>query len=255
MTRRRLSLADGYGMPPHKPYYSPLPTQYRNVRFQMLYFRADPDRVATVIPEPFEPSSDGLCVAFTIEVPFCSDYGPFSESGFMERVIFDGKPGYYTSHVYLDNVKAIVSGRERWGTPKEFADVELRIEGGALTGTTTVEGLTLMTMRTEMGEPASEDDMMPMFPSYRLKIIPKADGPGFSLKQVVSVGPTEATTHALFKGTGSLGLHPAVDWDLAALEPVDTLDAFYSESSYEETYGEVVYEVRADARLSGAQNG
>jgi len=246
MSQRPLGLTDGYSMPVHRPYYPPLPTHYRDARFQLLYFRADPDRIAPLIPEPFTPSPDGLCVAFTIDVPFTSDYGPFCESGVMERVLFRSEPGFYPSHVWLNNVRAIVSGRERWGTPKMYADVQLEENGNVLSGTTTADGLPLMRMRTQIGKPASATDMVPMFPGYRLKVIPRADGPGFALKQVITIGPTAATTEFIFKGEGTIAFDPAADWDVAALAPVEILDAFYLVSSYEESYGEIVFEVRPE---------
>src|SRR5438128_705460 len=72
MQPRRLKLDEGYAVPPHRPSYPPLPTEYREVGFQLLHFRADPGRLRDLLPEPLEPHPDGLCVAFTLDVPFSS---------------------------------------------------------------------------------------------------------------------------------------------------------------------------------------
>ena len=81
MTFTRLPTPEGYAMPAHRPYYPPLPTYYRDVRFQLVYFQADPARLRAYLPDPPEPADDGLCVAFGIDVPFSSSYGPFHEAG------------------------------------------------------------------------------------------------------------------------------------------------------------------------------
>jgi acetoacetate decarboxylase len=231
----------GYSMPAHRPYYPPLPTYYRDVRFQIVFFSADPAQVRSIVPEPLEPAADGLCAAFTVDVPFSSDYGPFQESGLLERVLFRGAAGFYCSHVFLNNVRAIVSGRERWGTPKVYADVRLAQHGDSLLSVTAMDGIEVMTVRSHLGKPASPQAMMPIFPAYRLKIIPRADGPGFALKQLVTAAPTEATTHLFYEGAGAVAFHPAASEDLAALRPLSPGPAFYQVASYTESYGEVVY--------------
>ena len=250
MNREPLRHDSGYAMPPHRPYYPPLPTYYRDVRFQIVFFTADPERLLAIVPEPLEPGADGLCAAFAIDVPFSSDYGPFQESGVMERVTFRGRSGFYCSHVFLNNVRAIVSGRERWGTPKMYAEVQCERQGNTLLSVTVMDGIELMTVCSELGKPASPEQMTPLFPAYRLKIIPKADGPGFALKQLVTAAPTEVMTQLLYRGHGSVAFHPAAGTDLAALTPLDTGDAFYQVASYTESYGEVVYDYQTGELLS-----
>ena len=87
MSAIRLSVTAGEAMPAHRPYYPPLPTYYRDVRFQLVYFCADPSHLLTYLPEPLEPADDGLCVAFGIDVPFSSSYGPFHEAGLQIKVV------------------------------------------------------------------------------------------------------------------------------------------------------------------------
>ena len=41
MAMHRLKYDEGYTMPAMQPAYPPLPAQYRDVRFQLVYFRAD----------------------------------------------------------------------------------------------------------------------------------------------------------------------------------------------------------------------
>ena len=62
MTFARLPINDGYAMPGHRAYYPPLPTYYRNIIFQLLYFRADPARFGRIKPAP---NSGASCAGVT----------------------------------------------------------------------------------------------------------------------------------------------------------------------------------------------
>jgi acetoacetate decarboxylase len=96
---QRLPADAGEAMPAHRPYYPPLPTYYREVRFQLVYFCADPAAIRPYLPEPLEPAEDGLCVAFGIDVPFSSSYGPFHEAGIQVKVNFRGQSGFFNNHL------------------------------------------------------------------------------------------------------------------------------------------------------------
>src|SRR5262245_28250411 len=99
-------------MPADQPFYPPLPAHYRGVRFHFVYFRADPAAVARLLPEPFKPADDGMCVACGLSVPFCSNYGPFHESFVEEKCTLHGQVGWYASHVFHDGPSGIAAGRE-----------------------------------------------------------------------------------------------------------------------------------------------
>lgn len=243
----RLAQRDGAVMPAHRPYYPALPTYYRDVRFQLIYFRADPSRLRAYLPEPLEPANDGLCVAFGIDVPFSSSYGPFHEAGLQIKVDFRGQSGFYNSHLYLDNVPAICSGRERWGAPKEYAEVRIEQHHNLLVTQTIKDGLPIMTLTSDLGAPTTPDALIPMFPSYRLKLIPRADGPGAAIKQLVTAAPTDVTTHLLYQGSGTVNFAATVNSDLRSFAPLEEVAAFYQIASYTESYGEIVYDYLRDA--------
>jgi acetoacetate decarboxylase len=242
MTYHRLAADAGYAMPAQRPYYPPLPTYYRDVRFQLVYFRADPARLRALLPEPLEPAEDGLCVAFGIDVPFSSSYGPFHEAGIQIKVTFRGESAFFNSHLYLDNVPAICSGRERWGAPKEYAEVQVEQHSNLIVTRTVKDGVPIMTITSELGEPAEPDEMIDMFPSYRLKLIPRADGPGAAIKQIVAASPQDVTSHLLYRGSGTVHFGASAKSDLRPFGPLEEVAAFYQVASYTESYGEVVYD-------------
>ena len=94
----------------------------------------------------------------------------------------------------------------------------------------------------DLGELWARGDMIPMFPSYRLKIIPKADGPGAAIKQLVTAAPQDVTIHELFRGQGTVDFGASANSDLRSFAPLAEANAFYQVASYVETYGEVVFD-------------
>ncbi|MBI3942278.1 MAG: acetoacetate decarboxylase family protein [Chloroflexi bacterium] len=242
MTIKRLGSNEGYGMPGHRPYIPPLPTFYKNVNTIMVFFRADPARLRAYLPEPLEPAADGLCMAFGLNVLFCSSYGPFHEAGVQIKVDFRGQPAFFVSHLYLDNVPAICSGRERWGAPKEYAQVTWETHQNLVVCSTVKDGVTIMTMTTDLGEPAQPEELPPLLPSYRLKVIPKADGPGAAIKQLVTAAPVDVVVHLRHRCTGTVAFGGSANSDLRPLAPIEEVGASYQIASLTETYGKIVYD-------------
>jgi len=241
-TYRRLPADEGEVMPAHRPYYPSPESYYRDVEFQLIYFRTDPAVVREHLPEPLEADPDGLAVAFSIKVPFCSAYGPFHEAGLSLRCSFRGESAFFNSHLYLDNVAAICAGREIWGAPKEYAEVDIEMRRNMVYSQTVKEGIPIMTLTSDVSQPATEDEIIPMFPSYRLKLIPRADGPGPAIKQIVNASPEDVVATKLFKGNGMIDFGRSSNSDLSCFEPQEIVGAFYQVSTYTEVYGEIVHD-------------
>ena len=89
--------------------------------------------------------------------------------------------------------------------------------------------------------------MPALIPAWRLKIIPRADGPGPALKQLIDC--TSATqnfqAHLCLRGKGMVQFQPSPLCDVTCLEPREYLDAFYLEASYTETYAHIAYDYLA----------
>src|SRR5690349_21128031 len=169
---------EGWCTPPDSPLYPPLPAVYRNVKFQVLLFRARVEAVAPFLPEPLEPASDGLCMAAGLEIPFCTSYGPFLEAFLQFKCRFRGQDGYYCSHVFHNGPAGIAAGREIYGTPKVFAEVRVRQQERVMVTETIYGGAAILDIHSTMDGIAAENTMPTLTPAWRLKIIPRADRPG-----------------------------------------------------------------------------
>ena len=240
----RLKHDEGWNIPADNPFYPPLPAVYRNVKFQFVFFHANPAAVQDFLPEPLEATEDGLCVASGLDVPFCTNYGPFQESFIVMQARFRNQTGFYCSHVFHNGPAGIAAGREIYGTPKVYAGLKVRQVDRCMVTETSLGGVPVLNISSSMEEIASHDAMPSLTPAWRLKIIPRADGPGPALKQLIDCSKTtqDLEVHFMAKGQGRIVLGASPLCDLTPLAPVKYGDAFYMESSYSEGYAEVVYD-------------
>ena len=262
----RLKHEDGWNIPAASPFYPPLPAIYRNVRFQFVYFHAAPSAVQDFLPEPLHAAEDGMCVASGLEVPHCENYGPFEESFIVMKCRFRDQTGYYCSHVFHNGPAGIAAGREIYGTPKVYADMKVTHGDWSMVTETSYGGVPVLRIASsvEAGAPrdgggdqeggdgqecgAAPDAMPALTPAWRLKIMPRADGPGPAIKQLIDCSETtqDVEVHAFAMGKGAIELGASPRCDLTPLKPLEYGDAFHMESSYTEGYARVVYDFLSD---------
>ena len=229
-------------MPAYSPYFPPPPARYRNVRFQYVCFRADTAAVDRLLPACFEPAGDGFCAAIGLTVPWSANYGAFDESVLVVKCLFEGREGYFAPVVFLNSRSSIPAGREIYGTPKVYADLEVRMDERVMVTDTFVGGGNALSIRSTMHCEAAPDEMPDLSPSWRLKAIPRADGAGCDVLQLIdgAGASRDVTVHVRRKGDGVVRFEPVPVYDLSGLEPLEYLGAFYVEQDYTEGYAEIV---------------
>ncbi len=243
----RLPNDQGWSMPFDSPFYPSLPAYYSHVRFQYVFFQADPAGVARLLPEPLEPSPDGLCVAIGLHVPFCTNYGAFNEAVIEEKCRFRGQEGWYCSHVWHDGPAGIAAGREIYGTPKIFAALDVAFQDRTMITRATMGRMPVITVSSTMEAPIASEEMPSLTPAWRLKIIPRADRPGPALNQLIdcTAAVRDFRAHVCFRGRGVVKLEASPLCDVTCLRPVAYHDAFYLEASYTETFAKIVHDYLA----------
>jgi acetoacetate decarboxylase len=107
-----------------------------------------------------------------------------------------------------------------------------------------VGGAETIRLNTVTDQAASPSEMPATTPAWRLKIIPRADGPGPALKQLIdcTCATKDLVVRSFARGKGALTLPASSCLDLSALEPVITGDAFCMEADYSEDYAAIVYD-------------
>ena len=229
-------------MPAFSPYYPMPPARYRNVRFQHVYFRADPAAVDRVLPACFEPAADGYCAAFGLSAEWTANYGKFEESGLIVKCTFEGQPGYFAPVVFLNSRGSIPAGREIYGTPKVYAELDVTMDERVMVTDTHLAGTSVLSLRSTMHQPATIDDVPQLLPSWRLKVIPRVDGQGADVMQVIDVSQvvSDVTVHACRAGDGIVQFGHVPTYGLADFAPREYFGAYYLEMDFTEGYGKIV---------------
>ena len=179
-----------------------------------------------------------------IDVPFCTSYGAFQEAFLVLKCQFRGQVGYYCSHILHNGPAGIAAGREIYGSPKIFATLSVRKAEQSMLTTASIGTDPVLRLNTVTEQNAPNTAMPALTPAWRLKIIPRADGPGPAIKQLIdcSRATQDLAVHSFARGKGSLTLLSSHSVDLSPLQPVSLGEAFYMEADYSEHYAEIVYD-------------
>ncbi len=229
-------------MPAYSPYYPMPPARYRNAQFQYIYFRADVSAIDRVLPACFKASEDGFCAAIGITIPWSANYGPFEESVLIVKCTYHGQDGYFAPVAFLNSRSSIPAGREIYGTPKVYADIEVGMDERVMYTDTRLAGASVMSLRSTMQREATVEEMPQLVPSWRLKVIPRADGKGADVMQIIDGAKAsyDATVHVCRAGEGVVQFNPSPIYDLSDFVPREYYGAHYVEMDYTEGYAEIV---------------
>jgi len=239
----------GWAIPFDSPFYPELPAWYRGVQFQQVYYRADPAEVAKLLPQPLEASPGGECMAMGIRIPFSTAYGAFLEGMLQMKVSFRGEPGWYCSHVWHDGPRGIAAGREIYGTPKIFSELDVRVTDASMLTRASMAGVPVLTISSTMETAIPASELPTLAPSWRLKLIPRADGPGPALKQLIdgASATIDARILCAYRGRGTVHWEPSPFGDLTGLRPLEYSAAYYFEADYGEGFAKIAYDYLAGA--------
>jgi len=238
---------EGWTIPPDSPFYPPLPAIYRNVKMHFVFFYTSPAAVARFLPAPLRASEDGLCIVYGIDIPFSTHYGVVQESCLTLKCEWGSQEGYYCSHVFHNGPIGIAAGREIYGTPKVYSDVKVTQFERTMLTDTLFQGIRILRISSTMEESINAADapsVLSLTPAWQLKVIPKADGPGPAIKQLIDTSRVfqDVTLHFCARGSGRVTFETAPGYDLTPLTPSRYGEAFYTETSYSEGYAEVAYD-------------
>jgi acetoacetate decarboxylase len=235
-------------IPAFSPYYPMLPARYRNVKFHHVFFRAELSAISRVLPACFELSEDGMCSAVGLTVPWSGNYGAFDESALSVKCMYKGQEGWFTVVAFLNSKSSIPAGREIYGTPKVYADFRIDFAERVMYTDTLVAGTALMSIRTTLHREAEVEDMPKQSPTWRLKVIPRVDGKGVDVMQLIGCANVsfDVTVHVCRAGDGIVHFNPSPIYDLSDFAPLEYYGAYYVEMDYTEGYGEIIHDFLKD---------
>jgi len=169
--------------------YGELPRPYRNVRWLSVYCETATDRLRTVIAAPLQPQDPQRgTTLFEVFIAHYGDtpYGPYTEAGVIVPCRFQAIAGQtFAPFLYLDQVGPIVGGRELMGFPKKDAEVRFEQHGEVVRGRV-ARGAAMLEFEGRPGAAARPDfEPLPSGPRLIVREFPRADGPGYVLREVL----------------------------------------------------------------------
>lgn len=125
-------------IPQDAPPYPPCPKNQFKCSCLVVEYYTTAVEARKVIPDIFEIDAQPLCRTSVFDYTM-STVGAYSEYIHQIEVTWNNKKFDYTIILILDNESAIFAGREQWGFPKTFGQVELKTKTGSSYVTASVE--------------------------------------------------------------------------------------------------------------------
>ncbi len=236
-------------IPAFSPYYPRPPARYRNNKSQLVFFRADSAAIDRVLPACFEPTDSGMCLANGISMEWSAHYGKFQACNLFVECLFQGKVGYFCIVSFLNTQCSIPAGREIYGTPKVYADVNVGMAERVMHTEANLSGTAVMSIRSTMHKESSVKDIPQLEHAWMLKVIPRADGKGTDVMQLIDNGnvQSDVTVHICMAGDGVVQFNPSPTYNLFDFAPLEYFGAYYLEKDHTDGFGEIVHDFKKDS--------
>jgi acetoacetate decarboxylase len=236
------------------PAFAPLyaaGTESVDLRWMTLTYRTHPHVVEQVLPVPLRPGTVAevaVWIAEFIGAAFTGADGTvetrpnYMQGGVCVRCSYDDEPGAYPLVTFVEGLNYGILGRELLGLPKKQASrVYLDVEGDALrAGFVTAGGLELLRANATLGgDPVDADPIPEWFAHhYPLKLIPRADGRGYDVNQLIRVPFRSSRGRGVRCGDAHLEITPSRSDPLHLLECASTPSLRYGFVQLDIDFGE-----------------
>ncbi len=216
---------------PHRnPLFKPLPRLYANFEKISVICRAPREAVRRALPGPLDYVSD-IIEVFAYRCPEVHDLAApgapprsYIDSGIVLQAKIDGIQGGHVAYEYVTTDDAMAPGREIFGYPKKLAEVDWEQDGDILRSRTVRRDNTLIDIAFTEAPSTYEKPLLQ--PRIQIKRIPRADGTGYDVHQVVLNTLGKWTLFETKTGTAELKLGGRDDMDpLFELGPLEVLGA------------------------------
>jgi acetoacetate decarboxylase len=225
--------------------YDELPRPYRNVRWLSVYCEADTARLSAAIAAPLQPlDPQRRTTLFEVFIAHYGDtpYGPYTEAGVIVPCRYKDLAGQtFAPFLYLDQVGPIVGGRELMGFPKKDAAVRFEQAGEVIRGGVTRGKASLEIEGRPRAAAQLGFDPLPSGPRLLVREFPRADGPGYVLREVLRKDADPQAVVRLTKPMDcALRVAGTPDDPLDVLQPFEVKGGRYRELDMSLRYAQVL---------------
>jgi acetoacetate decarboxylase len=197
--------------PDRSPLFKPMPRFYKGFRKLSIFCEATKEGIRKALPAEFDLVSDTIEV-FVMSCPEVDDVanpemGPrnYLEGGVVVPARYKNLVGGHVLYEYVTTDDAMAGGREVWGYPKKMAAVSfVEHPGGTIDATVTRLGRRLINARFTPQEITF--DKPNLHPRLQIKRIPRADGAGYDVDQIIRNDLKDSKVFTQVRGTASLAL-------------------------------------------------
>lgn len=226
-------------MPVHAPLYPPPPYRYEAEVLQVMY-RADPDRLKEIVPEPLIPSPAGIVSCWVARYPRVTGLGPYFESFFLIAVGYKERLGAYCPFMWVSSDAALAAGREIWGFPKKISRMSLKVINGVARGISRRADIKIIDASVRLSEEITFDVKKMTGETFLLKVIPSVNGKDPPEKRLVSLRMEEVEFTKLQGGPCTLSMERSPADPTYLLEPEEIMGGFHGFAKWVLPYGETV---------------
>jgi acetoacetate decarboxylase len=224
--------------------YGKAPYKFQGSQLVSIIFQTSPEVLRALVPEPLVPNPENL-MTITLGLQKVVEPGvvDYHEVYFTIPVTYGEIKGSYFPLLYLDKAIPIVAGREIWGYPKLYAEIQMVREKDEIQIKVVRENKAIIKASVKLGVQMGPMSGLPDKTSINLKLIPSAikDSPP-DVKQLTSSIAKNQVVKKLFVAEAKL------EFDSTPLDPLKSIPikkivrAFYSESDFVLDYGQVIHD-------------
>jgi len=212
--------------PLNAPAYPRPPYHFVDREYMRITYRTDADALRAVVPQPLVVR-DPVVRFEVIRMPDSTGLGSYHESGQIAIVEHDRELVDYNVGLYVDNVPAIVSGRELGGYPKKAGSPHLFIDADTLVATLDYGSLRVATATMGYKHSARDADDASAeicLPTYQVKIV-RSDHGEIRECALVSTTVSDITVKGAWSAPGRLQLFAHALAPLADLPVLEVVAA------------------------------
>lgn len=225
------------------------PVTYKGSETMSITFQTSPEVIKRLVPEPLFAYAGNIMiisVAFhNIESVFINQQKMpgyrYHEMYLTIPVMFNGKPGGFMPILYLNKVDPITAGREIWGFPKYYSEIDFQINEKTASSRIYKDGKLLIDIELELGKMTNttveSDPLM-----YVLKYIPSAEEGSVDVKKLISLSSSQFSYSKYQEAIGKLTINNIPDASIGEIPVVSILNASYSVNNFVLGFGKVEYD-------------
>lgn len=217
----------GNNMPIHAPLIPDpfVPYECPKNRSLNVVCRVETDHLDELLRHtPFSRVGD-LVLIYISDFRNCNKV-PFMDAGIVVPVDYDGRRGGYFLFEYEDEDAAIAAGRDLWGYPKKYGEIDLVADENGARGTVTRKGVPIISLECAFAETAPAPAIQ-VTPHINIHVQPGPDGSIFNRRIIERDTSSDFQKISEQHGKGSAQLESIPTDDLAKFRPVEILGASY----------------------------